>query len=367
MPIGSFSSVIFGQTKIVPDITAVSGTIVYSWDRTISVTVDTALSTDYVDVTYYNGATLVGTNTNVSIGAGTFIVTPPTAVRNLTAGTVVTIKVKNKPSGTESISSQTRTIQALPSGGTITTTGSYRVHDFTSSGSFVTPVQLDNVEYLIVGGGGGGGGSTGNTSGGGGGGGFRTSVPGATSGANSSAESRITVSSGTHSVTVAATASSATQGNNSTFQSITSLGGGRGTVGFHVTGVSGGCGSGSGAGNNSGNPGLGTAGQGQRGGNGRWVMNDYSYHGGGGGASVAGNSSNAGGAGLYSSITGSSIGFSGGGGGQNELTSNGAGATTFGGGNAGSAGATSRGGGGGGGYGGGSGGSGRVIIRYINA
>lgn len=367
MPIGSFSSVIFGQTGIVPDITSVSGSIVYSWDRTISVTVDTALSTDYVDVTYYNGATLVGTNTNVSIGAGTFIVTPPTAVRDLAAGTVVTIRVKNTPSGTESISYQTTTIQDLPSGGTITTTGSYRVHDFTSSGSFVTPVQLDNVEYLIVGGGGGGGGSTSNTSGGGGGGGFRTSVVGATSGANSSAESRITVASGTHSVTVAATASSGTQGNSSTFQSITSLGGGRGTVGFHQPGISGGCGSGSGAGNNQGNTGSGTAGQGRRGGYGSWGMDDYSLHGGAGGASGVGGNSNNGGAGLYSSITGSNIGFSGGAGGQNELTGNGGGATTFGAGNAGGSGAANRGGGGGGGYGGGSGASGRVIIRYVNA
>ena len=363
MPLGANKVALLAAAgEIVPDILSVSGEIVYSWDRTISVTVDTELSTDYVDVTYYNGATLVGTNSNVSIGAGTFILTPPTAVRDLAVDTVATIKVKNIP-GKESTSSQSRTIKALPSGGTITTTGNYRVHDFTSSGSFVTPVELTDVEYLIVGGGGGGG-SSGYVAGGGGGGGFRTSVVGATSGANSSAESRITVASGTHAVTVAATASASTQGNDSTFQSITALGGGGGTSGYHKSGASGGCGSGASAGNNAGNAGSGTAGQGQRGGYGSWNP-ESSWTGGAGGASGVGDNGNGGGAGLNSSITGSSIGFSGGAGGFNENAGNGAGATAFGGGSPYSSGTANTGGGGGGGSG--SGGSGRIIVRYVNA
>ena len=65
-------------------------------------------------------------------------------------------------------------------GGTITTSGDYTIHTFTSSGNFVIESGEVNIEYLVVAGGGGGGGShpeTGNgyTAGGGGGaGGFRT-------------------------------------------------------------------------------------------------------------------------------------------------------------------------------------------------
>ena len=41
-------------------------------------------------------------------------------------------------------------------GGTITTNGNYKVHSFTSSGTF-TVTGTGTVEYLVVGGGGGGG------------------------------------------------------------------------------------------------------------------------------------------------------------------------------------------------------------------
>lgn len=46
-------------------------------------------------------------------------------------------------------------------GGTVTESGGYTIHTFTSSGSFVlTSTGALSVEYLIVGGGGGGGSST---------------------------------------------------------------------------------------------------------------------------------------------------------------------------------------------------------------
>ena len=44
-------------------------------------------------------------------------------------------------------------------GGTITTDGNYKVHSFTSSGTF-TPSGSGNVEVLVVAGGGGGGGGS---------------------------------------------------------------------------------------------------------------------------------------------------------------------------------------------------------------
>jgi hypothetical protein len=72
---------------------------------------------------------------------------------------------------------------ARATGGTITQSGGYTIHTFTSSGNFV-PTQNLTVEYLVVAGGGGGG-----VFGGGGAGGYRTSVPGATSGGGASSES----------------------------------------------------------------------------------------------------------------------------------------------------------------------------------
>ena len=56
-------------------------------------------------------------------------------------------------------------------GGTITTDGDYKVHTFTSSGTFTVSSAPDYVHYLVVAGGGGGGGHT--HGGGGGAGGYR--------------------------------------------------------------------------------------------------------------------------------------------------------------------------------------------------
>ena len=54
-------------------------------------------------------------------------------------------------------------------GGTVTTSGAYKIHTFTTNGNFTVSSGSKSIDYLIVG----GGGSTGNswTSGGGGGGG----------------------------------------------------------------------------------------------------------------------------------------------------------------------------------------------------
>ena len=58
-------------------------------------------------------------------------------------------------------------------GGTIATSGDYKIHSFTSNGTFeITEIGVANtVEYLIVGGGGGGGNGVGTGYAGGGGGG----------------------------------------------------------------------------------------------------------------------------------------------------------------------------------------------------
>jgi len=271
-------------------------------------------------------------------------------------------------------------------GGTVSQAGGYWIHTFTTSGDFIPSEALTNVEYLVIAGGGGGG-----TSGGGGGaGGYRCSVVGESSGANSSAEARLSLASGTrYNVMVGAggaggnSAPRGGSGTSSTFAGISSTGGGGGGGGISagvntfVSGLSGGSG---GAGTEwfgAGSGGAGTANQGLAGGNGA-----SGSGGGGGGATAAGANGTGtpgnGGNGLSSSITGTAVTRAGGGGGANNNASSSFGSGGSGGGGnggafiggvwtVGAAGTVSTGGGGGGGGNGSfgaQGGSGIVIVRY---
>ena len=268
-------------------------------------------------------------------------------------------------------------------GGTVTTSGSYTIHTFTSSGTLTfSGTGTKSVEYLVVAGGGGG-----SDPGGGGAGGYRSSVSGESSGGNTSAESALTLGAGSYSVTVGGGGGggpdngSGSNGGNSSFSSITALGGGAGGQYNSDNASSGGSG---GGGQYSGA--SGTSGQGFSGGSG-YPGNASPYSGGGGGgASASGSNGSSGGGGnggngLYSSITGSSVVRAGGGGGQ-SWASGGTSGGLGGGGNGArgnprnqvsSSGTANTGGGGGGGdayIGGGSfsprsGGSGIVIIRYL--
>lgn len=238
------------------------------------------------------------------------------------------------------------------------------------------------VEYLVIAGGGGGGpGVSGDVSGGGGAGGYRSSVVGESSGRGAAAESIFDAIVGTaYSVEIGAggtglAVGGATNGNDSTFASITSLGGG------HPGGLTdppawqGPSNGGSGGGSNEAftTGGTGATGQGYDGGS----NSGGAYNAGGGGGGAGGNGGNGntgriggnGGAGITSAITGTSIARAGGGGATGQY---GSGSATAGGGagqfNAlGSNGSQNTGGGGGGGNrNGGSGGSGVVILKYDN-
>ncbi len=215
-----------------------------------------------------------------------------------------------------------------PTGGNITTSGGYRIHTFTSNGTFSVPSSfLGNVDVLVVGGGGGGGADMG---GGGGGGGVIYNAG-------------VSVTPGTNiAVTVGAGGSGAPNGNNvvrgsngspSIFSSITALGGGGGASRHDATNNPAGTGSGvvssgggaSGAGTISGYggaAGVGTPGQGNNGGGsiGTW------YPGGGGGAGSAGGTNPAnGGPGVSNSILGTAYywGAGGGGAGYSNIAGNG--------------------------------------------
>ena len=387
------------STNLIPNISSITGDInnAYATNLVFAVT----NNTDAVDVVFSEGGAAFHTVTGQSVSSGTFTLATPSQVYGQTAGDTISISIKNSD-GTPSGNAVTKTVAAVPTGGTITTSGNYRIHSFTSSGNFINASTL-SLDYLVVAGGGGGGGGANATWHGGGGGGAGGYI-------YLTGQSR---TAGTHSVSVgsggsggsggSSSANTGNNGNNSSFNGSTAIGGGGGGPGLPASTVanSGGSGGGNGGGNSTTNYSSATSGQGNRGGSSTssgGPGGDPYGAGGGGAGGVGGNDAQhlagPGGAGLNNSITGSSVGYAGGGGGGNATdgadyagNSGGtSGVATHGGGNGGGAypgntsvggarsngsgGTNGTGGGGGGGsggtpqYNGGNGGSGIVIIRY---
>lgn len=252
---------------------------------------------------------------------------------------------------------------AQATGGSISTSGPWTIHTFSSNGTF-NPGCGRTVEYLIVAGG--GGGSDGNAGGGGGGaGGF--------------VEGSIQLSPGNYTVIVGAGGVGSTvqdgvgqNGANSSFANIVAVGGGRGGGYVSPNGANGGSGGGGGGPNGPGQGGNATQ-TSPQGGNG-YGFSGAAYNGdGGGGGGAGGAATNRnGGPGRASTITGTSVAYGGGGGGARWQGSVGLGGSGGGGNGAnypgnGQNGQANTGGGGGGssdGPIGGNGGSGIVIVRY---
>jgi hypothetical protein len=179
-------------------------------------------------------------------------------------------------------------------GNIIVSDGTYWYHAFTSSGTF-TPTQSLTCDYLVVAGGGG----ADQTGGGGGAGGLRSTV--GNTGGGGSLENPIAVTAISYPIIVGAggtsNTASPTNGNNSTFHTITSIGGGRGINNSNSSGNNGGSGGGNGGGV-FGSGGTGTTNQGYGGGSGgAGYPNDNGGGGGGAGAVGANGSSGNGGAG----------------------------------------------------------------------
>jgi hypothetical protein len=318
----------------------------------------------------------------------------------------------------------TRAASISATGGTITTSGVYKIHTFTGDGTFTvtSASQGATIEIMVLGGGGAGGSDMG---GGGGAGGlvYNPAFP---------------ISSGSYTCTVGGGGTgfndygnsprAGSNGGNSVFGNslIIAYGGGGGSSGHYYNpgewagiagpqATQGGCGGGGSASYRSFNPdycggrppGLGTAGQGFQGGYGSYCQGEY-YAGGGGGTGALGQvhkwcavRPGIGGPGTYLGITGTNYYWGGGGGGAGH-NGNGQGIGGLGGGGGGGryytnvagapggtgglnvggsagnsgpsngnggAGGTNTGSGGGGGchyqgYGG-NGGSGIIVIRYI--
>ena len=208
------------STNLIPSIDSISGTIYAGQASTLTLTLTN--STDIIDIVFSEGGVELAQVTGVTVTTNTATVTTPSNVYGQSAGDTISISIKNQD-GTPSSNAITKTVAGLPSGGNITTSGSYRIHTFNSSSTFNVPAGLSTTaEYLIVAGGGGGGADN---SGGGGAGGMLT---GSTS-----------ISTNSYSVVVGGGGSGsgpsggdsgpyATNGANSSALGITAIGGGRG-------------------------------------------------------------------------------------------------------------------------------------------
>lgn len=300
------------------------------------------------------------------------------------SGNSIPIKFTNSDGGVSELFS--KTVASLPTGGSISTVGSYRLHTFTSSGTFTTYTTITTGVFIVAGGGAGG---TANAGGGGAGGVIDKSSHSVSSGsysvvvgAGNTSSVRVTGSSdGTYGVPY----NSSYAGGSSSVFGLTAIGGGNGG-GDDNHGFQGGSG-GAAADNPSmyGGRGLqplqsgdsGTYGYGNRGGN-TLSPNPYSGDGGGGGGGGAGGrgkdqgeGNRNGGPGRQFSINGNYYAGGGGGMGEHGAPNEGYGSGGIGGGGSASSGTgsngeanTGGGGGGGGGSAGGSGGSGIVFVYY---
>lgn len=358
-----------------PTVNSISGDLFNGLSASLTLSLTNATSD--INVEFYNGSTLILTLA-ATVSNGSATVSTTSAVYNVNAGTQISIGIVNS-TGIYSSNKVNKPVIAVPTGGSITTSGGYRYHKFASSGTFTTYANFSKtVEYLVVAGGGGGGYDRG---GGGGAGGLlqsSTSISGASS----------------HTVTIGGggggnQGTNQGYGYNSSFGSIaTATGGG---FGGNAGNAGGGGGSGGGGGQRNwtvignGPAGSKTSGQGNDGGYGQ------DAGGGGGGAGAAGGNANGqtagdGGAGTnsystWATATSSGVSgyYAGGGGGGRDFRyssydavggagGGGQGGNPTGGGGAAGTGNTGGGGGGGGGgvpsYNGGNGGSGIVLIRY---
>ena len=317
-----------------------------------------------------------GTVADVSVtpsNTTTLNVNMPSTIYNLAnspSGTVTLIDSANRQSN--AISTYVYTV---PTGGIVSTSGSYKIHTFTSTSTFTTGsyTPVGGYEVLVVAGGGPGGASA-NVLGGGGAGGLAYFA------------SRALLSSTAYTVTIGAGGSPGSNGSNSSLGTdVQTVGGGRGAV-ENGSGFSGGSGGGGSYTTQAGGSSTQALTYGYGSGNAGGTGGTPYAGGGGGGAGAAGSNGSAsgtpagnGGIGLQYSITGVATYYAGGGGGStwtngSTFTSGGLGGGGNGGWNgsggdvASTAGTANTGGGGGAGYTATysrSGGSGIVVVKYL--
>jgi len=413
---GRTGTVDWDTTKKTASFSAVSGNGYFIDTTSAAITVtlpaspsagDIVAVKDYAGTALTNNITIARNSSNIEGVASDAVLTT-----NSISTTFVYVDATRGWSQINDSTSENVPTFIVATGGTVTTSGNFKIHTFTSPGTFCVsqvgnPLGSNSVDYLVVAGGGSGGSNGG---GGGAGGGYRES-----SGAASGCYTRSPLGACVPAITVTATAfpvtvggggaataatpnsgSRGASGSNSSFSTITSAGGGAGGAfldgGPLQPGNSPGANGGSGGGGGAGSPGTDIPGgtgntppvsppQGQSGGTGKHCGGNWVLGGGAGGATGAGapipaSAGGAGGSSATSCITGSPVARAGGAGGAGY---NPRPAGTPGGGGAGTSGSALPNGdgsaatantGGGGGAGahpencGANGGSGIVIIRY---
>jgi hypothetical protein len=430
---GRTGTVDWDTTAKTASFTAVSGNgyFVNTTSGAVTVTLPAGSAGDIVSLADY-AATWQTNNLTVSPNGSDKIGGVNASVTLNTEGQSVTFVYTDSTQGWINTMDSTSNVRAsefiLATGGTVTTCGDFKIHTFTSPGTFCVSAisgtaPRNVVDYLVVAGGGGAGATPSNAGGGGGGGGMRfyanttcnpqpacnpasprNNFPSGTSVSITATSFPITVGGGGAGGVSAATPNPVavgTTGSNSIFSTITSAGGGGGGHGApscdpNINGLNGGSGGGGAGGNNTSTGGTGNTppvspSQGTNGaGKAIPTSPDHSASGGGGfmvAGSPAPSGSVSGDGGAGGGLTGFGSGngqcsscvqyfAGGGGGGRNPATQplNASGGIGGGGGPQGSAGDTggagtaNTGGGGGGGKGpngdGGAGGSGIVVIRY---
>jgi hypothetical protein len=302
---------------------------------------------DYANTADTNNITIGRNGSNIEGVANDFVI-------NIEGGSITLIYVDATKGWLSTAAAKASDITEAPlftvaTGGTITTSGDFKIHTFSSPGTFTVTTLGNqptvpaggpsNVDYLVVAGGGGGGNGAGAGGGGGGAGGHRTTFPSPSCNAGAfpvtATAFPITVGgggAGTPSYTVRAT-----QGSNSVFSTITSTGGGvggnhsYGPVPNNICGTDGGSGGGgvgsfTGASGGSGNTPPVSPSQGNDGGDGSGPSpanpNGAAGAGGGGAGGSGANGTNGcggnGGNGSANSITGSPVTRAGGGGGATQ-------------------------------------------------
>jgi len=298
-----------------------------------------------------------GTN-NVTIAANTYEGNSGSSRVFSTEGQSVTLVFTTIANGWQLINDDTVATlgpkYVAATGGTVATSGDFKIHTFTGDGCFVVSCAGNSngnnkVDYLVVAGGGSGGSGSGNSGGGGGAGGTRESHNACVSGPYTASPLAtpvsITVTASTFPISVGAGGAAlpasgnapnacGLRGSNSVFATITSAGGGGGgNAADSITNGPGGSGGGAAGGGQcrvagAGNTPPTSPPQGNPGGRITPPHSPDISAGGGGGAGAAGNSlgpeiadSNPqqyganGGVGITTSINGTATGFSGGGGG----------------------------------------------------
>ena len=292
--------------QVVPTLDSISGSIFNTLTGNLTLT-GTGFLTANLIVSFTPSGGSASTVTVTPTNDTTSTVAIPTAIYGQAGATVIAIKVTN--SDNKSSGNINKTVIALPTGGTITTYGSTRVHTFNSSANFVLASGFSiSVDTLLVAGGGAGGNWH---AGGGGAGGMFTYTH--------------TPSAGTYSIVIGSggaggTTSVGSVGGNTTGFSQTAIGGGRGGNYEATAPTSGGSGAGGNGDSTYLTGGSGTAGQGNAGGTG---VNGHQGGGGGGKGGNGGggngntNAGNGGIGGTNNYQTGSNQYYAGGGGGGN--------------------------------------------------